>query len=140
MNKLTEIKEALSNATSGPWKVFRDKSLGETLIGTAYDHPQLKGPNSIVGHVFSKQGEYVYIRDYDADLIAHAPEYIGYLLSLLEEKDKALEKLANDENYLLIFDDEGEPWRHVWFAEGDQRSIARKALNTSSNNEGGTQS
>lgn len=80
MSKQEEIKQALAAATRGPWAVYRDKSLGETLIGTAYDHPQLKAPDSIVGHVFSNKGEYVYIRDADADLIAKAPEYIAYLL------------------------------------------------------------
>ncbi|MEI2284994.1 hypothetical protein [Paenibacillus polysaccharolyticus] len=89
MSKQEEIKQALAAATPGPWKVYRSK-LGkheETLIGTEYDHPQLKAPDSIVGHAFGVGVEYTYIREADADLIAKAPEYIAYLL---EENEKRL--------------------------------------------------
>lgn len=91
--KIQEIRTALAEATPGPWKVYRDKSLGETLIGTSYEHPQLKAPNSIVGHVFSVKGEYVYIRDYDADLIANAPTYISYLLQQIDQVGEIRESL-----------------------------------------------
>ncbi|MBY0205285.1 hypothetical protein [Paenibacillus cucumis (ex Kampfer et al. 2016)] len=87
MSKQEEIKQALAAATPGPWKVYRSK-LGkheETLIGTEYDHPQLKAPDSIVGHAFGVGVEYTYIREADADLIAKAPEYIAYLLTMLED-------------------------------------------------------
>lgn len=50
---------------------------------------------------------------------------ISYLLSLLEEKDKALKRIA-DLHIRGIEDRTAEP----------HREIARKALNTSSNNEG----
>ncbi|OMD66031.1 hypothetical protein BSK62_13265 [Paenibacillus odorifer] len=52
-------------------------------------------------------------------------EELGYLLSLLEEKDKALEFYADENRTFEEISDDGG-------------FIARKALNTSSNNEGGT--
>ena len=91
-DKLKEIRDSLESITPGPWKVFRDKSLGETRIGTAYGHPQTKSPNSIVGHVIGQQGDYVYIRDYDADFIANSPEFIGYLLEEIESLRSQLQQ------------------------------------------------
>lgn len=87
MSKQEEIKQALSAATPGPWKVYRS-NIGrheETLIGTEYVHPQLKSPDSIVGHAYGFDGQHVYIRAEDAELIAKAPGYIAYLLETLEE-------------------------------------------------------
>lgn len=67
-------------------------------------------------------------RDYEASKLINENcttipmSWYGYLLSLLEEKDKALEFYADKE---------------TWNKPGvDQSEIARKALNTSSNNEG----
>ncbi|MNM07324.1 hypothetical protein D3C81_173640 [compost metagenome] len=53
---------------------------------------------------------------------------VEYLLSLLEEKDKALAFYADEENW--HYDKSGDGMI------GDGGDIARKALNTSSNNEG----
>ncbi|WP_315793213.1 hypothetical protein [Paenibacillus sp. BIC5C1] len=87
MSKQEEIKQALAAATPGPWAIYKTTvgKCEETLIGTAYDHPQLKAPDNIVGHACGLGGEFVYIRDNDANLIAKAPEYIAYLLETLEE-------------------------------------------------------
>ncbi|MEK4263655.1 hypothetical protein [Paenibacillus sp. FSL L8-0499] len=54
---------------------------------------------------------------------------ISYLLSLLEEKDKALAFYADRDNY----DFNG---RHSIPMFNDNGDIARKAINTSSNNKG----
>lgn len=95
MNKIDEIKQALAAATPGPWTVYQSRvgeNQTETLIGTEYDHPQLKSPMSIVGHAFSVGIEYTYIREEDAELISKAPEYIAYLLKELEELKQAMDE------------------------------------------------
>ncbi|AIQ19554.1 hypothetical protein H70357_24700 [Paenibacillus sp. FSL H7-0357] len=64
-------------------------------------------------------------------------DWYGYLLSLLEEKDKALAFYANEEVWLTT-DIDGtyavNPFEYTSL-EGPW-DVARKALNTSSNNEG----
>lgn len=94
MNKIDEIKQALAAATQGPWAIYKTTvgKCEETLIGTEYDHPQLKAPDNIVGHACGLGGEFVYIRDNDATLIANAPEYIAYLLEENERLSKELEE------------------------------------------------
>lgn len=94
MSKQEEIKQALAAATPGPWAIYKT-TVGrheETLIGTAYDHPQLKAPDSIVGHAYGLDGQHVYIREADAELISKAPEYIAYLLEENERLRKELEE------------------------------------------------
>ncbi|MEK3838674.1 hypothetical protein [Paenibacillus sp. FSL R7-0128] len=63
-------------------------------------------------------------------------EELGYLLSLLEEKDKALAFYANRENHAWEMDE----YRNVIPTQimMDGGKIARNALLTSSNNEGET--
>lgn len=56
-------------------------------------------------------------------------KHIGYLLSLLEEKDKALRIFADEKSWLLNDDD------LIWDLSDGPMKIACKALNTSSNNE-----
>jgi hypothetical protein len=81
--------EMCEAATRGPWKVF--KGVVETLIGTAYDHPQMKGPDSIVGHAISAHGHYVYIRENDATLLAVARTALPYWL----QEAKTLQEIAS---------------------------------------------
>lgn len=60
-------------------------------------------------------------------------EIVEYLFSLLEEKDKALKEIANYRHsykYEFVYLGDAD------FALSDCGEIARKALNTSSNNEG----
>lgn len=59
---------------------------------------------------------------------------IGSLLSLLEEKDKALAFYANGNHYTNEYLGLGRQEEKLI----DRGEIARKALNTSSNNEGDT--
>jgi hypothetical protein len=66
---------------------------------------------------------------------------IGSLLSLLEEKDKALAFYADEENYKQEMGYHDLDNKSVFYFEppavmDDSGLIARKALNTSSNNEG----
>jgi len=58
---------------------------------------------------------------------------IGNLLSLLEEKDKALQVLADKNNWKTY---DGQPLWNNDTEYPDPEFIARKALNTSSNTEG----
>ena len=62
--------------------------LAERLIGTAWDHPQLQGPDGIVTLLGTFLGEphyRVYIRPENAEFIAHAREDIPSLLDEIEE-------------------------------------------------------
>jgi hypothetical protein len=81
--------EMCEAATRGPWKVF--KGVVETLIGTAYDHPQMKGPDSIVGRAISARGDYVYIRENDATLLAEARTALPYWLQEAKRLKVAIE-------------------------------------------------
>lgn len=95
MSKLAEIRKMLEAAsteyewdtdgTSIEWKdgnpltgTYRHIAMTEALVSTNF-----KNPN----------------HENDAMFIAKAPEYILHLLSLIEEKDKALEFYANDANW-----------------------------------------
>lgn len=60
---------------------------------------------------------------------------IDYLLSLLEEKDAALKFYADEENNKPTHPTIGY-MKYVSTVQLDSGMIARKALNTSSNNEG----
>jgi hypothetical protein len=67
----------------------------------------------------------------------YAPSDIEYLLSLLEEKDKALAFYANEEVWLTTDIDGTYAVNPFEYTSLDGPwDIARKALNTSSNNEG----
>jgi hypothetical protein len=74
-------------------------------------------------------------------LAAAALKDVNYLLSLLEEKDKALAFYADEENYKQEMGYHDLDNKSVFYFEppavmDDSGLIARKALNTSSNNEG----
>ncbi|MNI90242.1 hypothetical protein D3C73_1477370 [compost metagenome] len=74
----------------------------------------------------------------DYHLIGNAPEYITYLLALLEEKDKALAFYADEDNYTIgnymrIENDMVYDWESK--VQQDFGTKAKAAL-TSSNNEG----
>jgi hypothetical protein len=66
---------------------------------------------------------------------------LGYLLSLLEEKNKALAFYADEKNYKQEMgyhdlDNKSDFYFEPPAVMDDSGNIARKALNTSSNNEG----
>lgn len=65
-------------------------------------------------------------------------ERLYFLLSLLEEKDKALTFYEDEENHKWshTYDETGEVEEIPSKVADDRGRIARKALNTSSNNEG----
>jgi hypothetical protein len=68
-------------------------------------------------------------------------EDVKYLISLLEEKDKALEFYADEKNYKQEMgyhdlDNKSDFYFEPPAVMDDSGNIARKALNTSSNNEG----
>jgi hypothetical protein len=63
---------------------------------------------------------------------AYGLEWIEYLISLLEEKDKALTIYADEENW----GDDRYGNSKIFHGADEGYEIARKALNTSSNNEG----
>ncbi|OXL83161.1 hypothetical protein BCV73_08775 [Paenibacillus sp. SSG-1] len=94
MDKLTEIRKALEASTPGPWEVWEDD--GEVKVQAKPD-----GPN--ICHV----GKYGWGVMPQANLIAHAPEYITYLLQLVETQAQALEWYADEENYEQQWKDHG---------------------------------
>lgn len=83
-DKLAEIREALEAATPGEWSVEED-DYGLTVMAADPQHPGRSAG------VFGFDSE-IYVREEDVDLIAHAPEYITYLLQLVETQAKALEE------------------------------------------------
>lgn len=63
-------------------------------------------------------------------------ERLYFLISLLEEKDKALEVMADENNWTRRWTENSAELVWIWTEDGKTQDIARKALNTSSNNEG----
>ena len=109
-DRLTEIRARLEKATPGPWQVYEAKhphALGgvhtERYIGTVQEHPQWHGPLPVVTLLVGV-GEHkgdpgvpmLGIDQDDADLIAHAPEDIAYLLSELDRLAKKSWGWLND--------------------------------------------
>jgi hypothetical protein len=85
LNKLTneqlrEMEERCKKATPGGWKIFKDEH--ETRIGTNWIHGQLKSYAPVVTTTVSvKRGTCVYIKDADAEFIAHAREDMPILIA-----------------------------------------------------------
>lgn len=142
--ELDVIKERALIATAGPWEVFKDMhTKGERQIGTAWAHPQAKGPVSVVTiatSVIGREAKYfVYMQDDDANFIAHArqdvPELIAEVERLqrfeqkaiyaIEENRKlreALEFYADEDNYNIPYT------RQFSDVHNEGGNIARKAL------------
>lgn len=100
MNKeqLDAIKERANKATEGPWKIFEDSEVkAGCQIGTAWDHPQAKGPVGIVNLATSVTGgeikNCVYIQSDDARFIAHARQDVP---ALVAEVERLRERVALD--------------------------------------------
>ncbi|MGM1048374.1 MAG: hypothetical protein ACQEXX_19855 [Bacillota bacterium] len=90
MNKIDEIKESLAAATPGPWEVYE---WGNDEGYAVYQHP-VGMQTSITGW-----GRVLQTKE-NAHLIAKAPEYITYLLQLVERQKEELEFYAEEGNYL----------------------------------------
>lgn len=77
MSRLKEIKERLSKATPGKWK-----------------------PNSNEGYrdrwLFIDQGDEIYVKDVDTQLIAHAPTDLRYLLDRVAKFETALKNIVDN--------------------------------------------
>lgn len=72
------------------------------------------------------------------ELQSYGAEWLNHLISLLEEKDKALAFYADNDNWEnghAKYNDEGDKVGNESYVEEDGGDIARAAL-TSSNNEG----
>ncbi|MNH94459.1 hypothetical protein D3C73_470800 [compost metagenome] len=97
MNKLQEIREALEAATTGPWS-YDPSGFGGFII---YDHTYFNRHIAaiVTDGVESKERE-----EANANLIAHAPEYLSYLLQLVETQAKALEFYAERDNYMPMIE------------------------------------
>lgn len=96
--QLDAIKERVAKATQGPWKVFEDGNLKlGRQIGTAWEHPQAKGPVGVVNLATSvKESEVehcVYIRAEDANFIAHARQDVPELIAEVERLKRYEEKV-----------------------------------------------
>lgn len=103
MNKeqLEVIKKRANKATEGPWKIFEDSEVkGGCQIGTAWDHPQAKGPVGIVNLATSVTGgeikNCVYIQGDNARFIAHARQDVPALIAEVER----LQRFKNYFDYL----------------------------------------
>ncbi|MEK4191749.1 hypothetical protein NYE59_01555 [Paenibacillus sp. FSL L8-0323] len=160
MSKLTEIKQSLSKITQGEWY-----STDDAVRITPHDSEKCvwvcqmfeEDQSEPYGLIAFENGEN------NAKFIADAPDYIKYLLSLLEEKNKALEKcfIAGNSLASVVMGYElpegHEEWSHqtanAYFYdtyyndrksayEGYETWLAWKAIHdvsreiTSSNNEG----
>ncbi|OMD21305.1 hypothetical protein BJP48_30365 [Paenibacillus odorifer] len=149
MSKLTEIKEVLSKITQGIWWHYQTNN---SVVVDPKDPIFIRKTVADCGNFDN------------AKFIANAPEYITCLLSLLEEKDENIKKNDEEiENMLHAFqmlqmensklennleekdkalafyadrDNYDFNGRHSIPMFNDNGDIARKALNTSSNNEG----
>jgi len=129
MNKeqLETIKERANKATEGPWKIFEDSEVkGGCQIGTAWDHPQAKGPFGIVNLATSVTGgeikNCVYIQGDNARFIAHARQDVPALIAEVERLREALKFYADESNHTEprgknifgdIFYDKGKKARQV---------------------------
>lgn len=83
--RFLEIKDRISNATYGPWKVYEsDEGI---LIGTVDNHPQLKAPAPVItmGTFVQEPHKRVYMDSEDADFIAHSRQDIEWLVQKLEK-------------------------------------------------------
>lgn len=92
MNKLQEIREALEAATPGPWNEYEKESVKQDngcyrsiASGNGYLNTAEKG--------FEIDG---FISPQDANLIAHTPEYLSYLLQLVETHRAAFEAIGEE--------------------------------------------
>ncbi|MNR93672.1 hypothetical protein D3C72_247300 [compost metagenome] len=85
MNKLQEIREALAGATPGPWEY-------EIYDDMADIYP-VKGPHNPICQTWTKTEEPMQNSENNARLIAHTPEYLSYLLQLVETQWEALEEM-----------------------------------------------
>ncbi|MNL05790.1 hypothetical protein D3C87_1264030 [compost metagenome] len=96
MNKLQEIREALEAATPGPWEwSVKEWTLNkhdgldignlEHKIGAKSAELVLCIENNRYGHPVITTGEKA-----NANLIANAPEYLSYLLQLVETQAKVI--------------------------------------------------
>ncbi|OMC79576.1 hypothetical protein BK125_04665 [Paenibacillus odorifer] len=110
MSKLTEIKEVLSKITQGIWWHYQTNN---SVVVDPKDPIFIRKTVADCGNFDN------------AKFIANAPEYITYLLSLLEEKDKALQEIWQTEDFI------------IGSTADSMRRRAYAAL-TSSNNEGET--
>ncbi|MEK3674629.1 hypothetical protein [Paenibacillus sp. FSL R10-2771] len=124
MNKLTEIKEALSKITTGRWELK-----GEAVY---CDTPTEYEP---ICQLYANSERDFVNCEYNGILIANAPEYITYLISLLEEKDKALAMLADKKNWTRRWTENSAELVWIWTEDGSPHEVAQAAY-TSSNNEG----
>jgi hypothetical protein len=118
--EIEEIRERRAKITAPPWKVYyerptlteagRAQGLKEErdeqvrAIGTAWDHPQLKGPDAVVT---TKHGPYynpqhaVSIDRGDAEFIANAPTDIDTLLAAYEASEREVVRLTVDADQAL---------------------------------------
>lgn len=112
--ELEEIRERLAKATSGPWEWWApDESLTEQGVMT-HAHPDIQRDQSgnIVHAVTICRGMTGPARAENADLIAHAPTDLAYLLARCD----ALEKLRAKIEALPTYDEYSD-----WVGGGVQR-------------------
>lgn len=138
-DKLNEIKGALSKVTPGPW--FTGKRGGQCHINHAHGNG-----DCVYDLVLSHSDDWVETtsedheifeyyyegcsirRAEDAHLIANAPEYIAYLIQLVEEQRKTIGFYADKQNWELPSFGRGHS-----AAVSDRGYLARQALGKEQN-------
>lgn len=80
---LEVIKERVERATEGSWEVMKSDDKG-VQIGTTWAHPQLKAAVPVVTTAKSLKGVTTYIKDDDAEFIAHARQDVPALIAEVE--------------------------------------------------------
>lgn len=132
--RIEEIRARLEAATPGPWAVgerqltfnalAREKITNpnaipatERTIITAWEHPQLQGPVSIVtigtSPFFEECAHHLHTDPDDAEFIAHSPDDVRYLLDRLADLARAAARAERAEA--------GEEFRVTEDVPGDVR-------------------
>lgn len=88
MNRISEIKNRVENASYGKWKIYKNED--GVCIGTEDEHPQLKSPMPIITMAtrVKEPQRHIWIADENAEFIAHAKEDIEFLLAEVERLQK----------------------------------------------------
>lgn len=95
---LHEIREALKQATPGPW-LWNNKADGDDEDDPKYADYRLMGGDSVIVDLQIDHHEKIWwqgVSDADAHLIAHAPEWLQALVSRCEQAEQRLLKYEPD--------------------------------------------
>lgn len=98
---LEAIKERVARATEGSWEVVKSDKKG-VQIGTTWAHPQIKAAVAVVTTAKSLKGVTTYIKDDDAQFIAHARQDVPALIAEVERLRDKNSRLEDENTALAI--------------------------------------